>query len=655
MKPSPYLEHGKESLLGGSMLSGVLKSVLNVGSDVLGSFLDLLDSRLSFLLAILEDLLKVFKSGGGVSLGLNSFSLVSVSSGIEIVISIHEVFVVFSIEFVININIVFIIIVFDKVFVVSSNNIGDRLDGLHRLGGVSLGDRSDMRSRLNSRSDMRSRESSAVDGFQGSGSNGTVHVNGLRKGLEDRADRSNGTGSVGGSQSGVLGSNLGGSEEIIVFGIEFVIFSIEFIVFSIEFVVFSIEFVININPVFIIIVFDKVFVISSNNIGDRLDGLHGLGGVSLGDRSDMRSRLNSRSGVRSRKSSTVDGSQGSGSKGTVHVNGLRKVHEDREGLEDRSNGMGNVGHSQSGVLGSNLGGSEEIIVFGIEFVIFSIEFIIFGIEFIVFGIEFVININIVFIIIVFDKVLVISSNNLASSVGDRLDGESCGLKRSSMLGRVCLRNRSSSKNWLGSMSAVGRSGSGDSGHVGRSGFTSEGSLSGLNVMSGVGGSFGSVGLLGKIEIIFSKEFIVFGIEFVINIVLIIIEFNKVFVIVLEESGLNLGLSGLGVSGVDRSSSGDLSSGVLTALLSFSHYFNEFRSGVGSGSFSVISSGESGKTNGSNGLDGSGGVGRVGGISNRSGESESKIVILEFRGSSSETSNGKESDGFLHLFLIVLRE
>jgi len=79
--------------------------------------------------------------------------------------------------------------------------------------------------------------------------------------------------------------------------------------------------------------------------------------------------------------------------------------------------------------------------------------------------------------------------------------------------------------------------------------------------------------------------------------------------------------------------------------------------VGSGSFSVVSGGESGKTNGLDGLDGGGGIGSVdreGGISNRLGESESKVVILEFRGGSSETSNGKESDGFLHhLFLLFL--
>jgi len=77
--------------------------------------------------------------------------------------------------------------------------------------------------------------------------------------------------------------------------------------------------------------------------------------------------------------------------------------------------------------------------------------------------------------------------------------------------------------------------------------------------------------------------------------------------------------------------------------------------VGSRSFGAVSSRESRKTDGSNGLDGSGSVGSVvrvreSGISNRSGESESKIVILEVRGGSSETSNGKESDGFLHFVI-----
>jgi len=489
MEPSPYLEHGEESLLGGSGFSGVLKGILNVGSDILGSFLDLLDSGLDFVLAISEDLLKMFKSGGGVSLGLNSFSLVSVSSGIEIVISIHEVFIIFSIEFVIF-SIKFIIfgiefIIFgiefiiniNKVFVISSNNLGssvggrlDGLNGLHRSGRVSLVDGMNSRSgRVSLADGMNSRSgvNSSVDRSEDSGSNSTVSR--LSEGLEDRADRSNGTSAVGGSHGGVLSSNLGSSEEIIVFGIEFVIFGIEFVIFSIEFVIFS-----------------------------------------------------------------------------------------------------------------------------EEFIVFSIEFIIFGIEFIIFGIEFIININPVFVGVEFNKVFVISSNNLASSVGGRLDGESSRLKRgnrsSSAVGRSGMRSgdsgsvggsgvRSRDSGSVGGSGVrsgdsghVRRSGFGDSSHVGRSGLTSMGLLDGLNGSNGLG-SFGSVSLLSKVEVIFSiEEVVIFekGIIIVFIHEVLIVVFDKVFIVVVEEGGLNLGLSGLGVSGVDRSGSGDLSSGVMMALLSFSH-------------------------------------------------------------------------------------
>jgi len=450
MKPHPDLEHGEESLLGGSRLGSILNGVLNLSSDVLSGFLDLLDSRLNFLLAISEHLLEVFKSGGGVSLGLHSFSLVSVSSSIEIVISIHEVFIIFSIkfivfgiEFIININPVFIIDEIQEVFIIGSNNlggsVGGRLDGLNRSGGISLMGRSDAGSRLNSRSVDRS------------GSNGTVNVNSMREG------------SV------------------------------------------------------------------------------------------------SREGTEDRERSSA-----------VSVNSVREGSVSRESLEDRA---GTV----SGVLSSK------------EFIIFSIKFIVFSIELIIFGIEFIISINPVFVVVIFDKVFIIGSNNLGGSVGGRLDGKSSGLKRSSMLGGVSVGNRSSSENRLGDVSAVGRSGSDSSVNVNsvrevsvsrkgaedrvRSGTVEvnsvrEGSVSRESLEDRAGTVSGV--LSSKEFIIFSKQFIVFSIEFIIFSIKFIVEFNKVFVVIVEESGLNLGLSGFSVGGVHRSSSGNLSSGVLMALVSFSH-------------------------------------------------------------------------------------
>ena len=247
------------------------------------------------------------------------------------------------------------------------------------------------------------------------------------------------------------------------------------------------------------------------------------------------------------------------------------------------------------------------------------------------------------------------SNRSGSGDSSVIDGSRSNLTRSgsgdlSAVGRSrsnLARSGSGDNSVInGSRSGKARSGLGDLSAVGGG---SRSGLNGFSGTSGVGGSFSGIGSLGS-EFIISIEEIVIGKEsivVVINKVLVIV-FDKVLVIiqsVLVESGLHLGLSG----GIDRSSEDGL------GISSF--VFEEVRSGEGSsGDFSVVSVGEMRKGHrhglndgSSDGLDGSGGVGGIG-----SGESEGKIVILEFRGGSSKTGNGKESDGFLH-FVFVKEE
>jgi hypothetical protein len=227
----------------------------------------------------------------------------------------------------------------------------------------------------------------------------------------------------------------------------------------------------------------------------------------------------------------------------------------------------------------------------------------------------------------------------------------------------------------------------------------------LNMMSRVGSRSGGVGL-GSEELIFSVEEIVISKEGIIVIDIISIEFvidfiSEEFIIIVEKSGLNLMFSrlcGIGMSGgislvvdnmmgtIDGSvgsdvvcgvsvmgmSMGCLGMGFLVRSLPLSNgHFSFLLSHMGSmawviseplfnGPFSFLVSHLLGSmmtamlnggmmrnvVNWVKGLDWGG---SVGGISNGSlvGKSDSKIVILVFRGSSSETGNGKNSDGFLH--------